>query len=97
MTSGPTLSGASSYSSASGPAREGNGTWELPFGPNHLLLNNAPNFIQRLVERWQLGGILTRMSGTPLNITSLIATMTQGASVSTPNIVGDFPKRRLNF
>src|SRR5437867_3021917 len=31
-----------------------NGTYELPFGPGRPLLGNAPRFVQRLAERWQL-------------------------------------------
>ncbi len=84
-------------------AIQSNGTWELPFGPNRLFLNNAPGFVHRLVERWQLGGIFNWISGAPLNITAPIATITQpfsttgagappACTVCTPNVVGDFPK-----
>jgi hypothetical protein len=69
-----------------------NGTVELPFGPNHAFLNHAPGFIERFVERWQLGGIFNWSSGPPLSITAPIATITQATTVTTPNIVGDFPK-----
>jgi hypothetical protein len=79
---------------------ENNGTLELPFGPGRRFLSGAPGFIQRLTERWQLGGIFSWTSGAPLTITAPIATITQAgvtltganASTSTPNIVGDFPK-----
>ena len=47
---------------------------------------------KRISRGFTLQSNYTWSRGTPLNITSLIATMTQGASVSTPNIVGDFPK-----
>src|SRR5207245_8342824 len=47
-----------------------NGTYELPFGPGRPLLSNAPRFVQRLAERWQLGGIFSWTSGAPLNITT---------------------------
>jgi len=80
-----------------------NATFELPFGPNRSFLSGGPGFVQRLVERWQLGGIFSWISGAPLNITVPIATTTQffntpagtttpACVVCTPNIVGDFPK-----
>ena len=84
-----------------------NGTLELPLGPNRKFLSNAPGFIQRLVERWQFGGIMSWVSGAPLNVMSTVATFTQAGAVagannttpavlatsnSTPNIVGAFPK-----
>jgi hypothetical protein len=45
-----------------------NGSWELPFGPDRPLLANAPGWLSRVVERWQLGGILSLSSGAPLTI-----------------------------
>ena len=73
-----------------------NGTYELPFGPGRPLLSNVPGWVQRLVERWQLGGIANVTSGQPFSVTASVATIipaTSAASnVSTPNIVGDFPK-----
>src|SRR5437773_9447858 len=69
-----------------------NGTYELPFGPGRPLFANAPGFVKRLVERWQLGGIFSYASGTPLTITAPISTITQVSAGNTPNILGDFPK-----
>ena len=80
-----------------------NGTYELPFGPGRPLLSNAPRFVQRLAERWQLGGIFSWTSGAPLNITTPLQTVTNSTSatstnpvtsvtVTTPDVVGDFPK-----
>ena len=69
-----------------------NGTYELPFGPNKTFLANAPGFVQRIVEGWQLGGLFSWVSGAPLNIVAPIGTINQITTVSTPNIVGDFPK-----
>jgi len=68
-----------------------NGTYELPFGPGRALLSGAPGWMQRLVERWQLGGILNLTSGAPFSVTAAVSTITQATSVSTPNIVGGFP------
>jgi hypothetical protein len=69
-----------------------NGTWELPLGMNHRFLSGAPAIVQRLVEQWQLGGILSWISGPPLDITAPVSVITQTTSTTTPNIVGDFPK-----
>jgi hypothetical protein len=78
-----------------------NGTFELPFGPGRPLLADAPGIIQRLVERWQFGGIFSWTSGPPLNVTAPLSTIWQVApsagdatnnSQMTPVIVGDFPK-----
>ncbi len=71
---------------------QSNGTLELPFGPNRRFLANAPGVVQRIVERWQVGGILSWFSGAPISVFAPLSTMTQATSVSTPNIVGDFPK-----
>jgi hypothetical protein len=69
-----------------------NGTFELPFGPNRLLLASSPKWIERAVERWQLGGIMNWTSGGPLNITSGLSTITQNATNMPVNVVGAFPK-----
>jgi hypothetical protein len=68
-----------------------NGTFEFPFGPGRPFLSNAPDFVTRLVEQWQLGGLFSWTSGAPLNINAPISTMTQ-ANANMPVILGDFPK-----
>src|SRR5438093_3030349 len=45
-----------------------NGTYELPFGPGHRLLGNAPGWVQQVVNKWQLGGIMNFNTGAPLNL-----------------------------
>jgi len=65
-----------------------NGTWELPFGPNRPLLANAPPIVQRMVERWQLGGVFSINSGAPLTLT---------ASASTYGIGNAFPDMLVNL
>ena len=69
-----------------------NGVLELPFGPGKALLGNAPSWVSRLVERWQLGGIFSMGSGQPLTVTAPLSTITQLTTFSTPSIVGEFPK-----
>jgi len=82
-----------------------NGTYTLPIGPGQKFLANAPGFLQRLIERWQIGGIFSWASGPPLNILAPVTTVwqftavppasplgTAAAGYNTPNIVGPFPK-----
>jgi len=68
-----------------------NGTYELPFGPNRPFLANAPGWLTRVVEQWQLGGIFNWISGAPLNLTASTSSFTQNVN-ATPIIVGNFPK-----
>jgi len=68
-----------------------NGTVELPFGPNRLLLGNSSGWLARVVERWQMGAIANWTSGSPLNITANLATFS-ASTANTPNLVGAFPK-----
>lgn len=65
-----------------------NGTFELPIGPNKLLLPNSSGWVARLVERWQLSWIANLNSGGPLNITGT-DTYVNGGRL---NIVGPFEK-----
>jgi Carboxypeptidase regulatory-like domain len=79
----------------------GNGTFELPFGPNKPFLNSGNSLVTRLVERWQLGGIFSWTSGQPLTITASNSELTWtpvpgqiaiARTSNTPLILGDFPK-----
>lgn len=47
-----------------------NGTFELPIGPNKLLLGNSSGWVARAFERWQLGLIYNLSSGAPTSITA---------------------------
>jgi hypothetical protein len=69
-----------------------NGTYEMPFGPSRRFASNAGGLAQRLIERWQLGGIFTVSTGGPLTVSAPISTITQSSAGVTPNVVGDFPK-----
>jgi len=68
-----------------------NGTFELPFGPNKLLLGGSTGWLARAVERWQFGAIANWTSGAPLNVTATVATFS-ASTANTPTIVGPFPK-----
>jgi hypothetical protein len=47
-----------------------NGTFELPIGPNKLLLGNSSGALARIVERWQTSVIYNYNSGVPVSITA---------------------------
>jgi hypothetical protein len=70
---------------------KGNGTFALPFGPNRALLNNAPAFVQRIVEGWEVSGIFSWLAGAPLTFTSPIKTLAIRANTNTADLVGAFP------
>ena len=61
-----------------------NGTFELPIGPNKLLLPNSSGWVARLIERWQTSFIVNLDSGRPGNING--STMLYAAG--SPDIVG---------
>jgi hypothetical protein len=65
-----------------------NGTFELPIGPNKLLLANSSGWLARVIERWQLSWIANLNSGAPLNITGT-DTYVNGGRL---NLVGPLPK-----
>ncbi|HEY2383738.1 MAG TPA: TonB-dependent receptor [Terriglobia bacterium] len=46
-----------------------NGTFELPVGPNRLLLRNSSGVLARIVEQWNASAIVNLVSGSPLSIT----------------------------
>jgi hypothetical protein len=56
-----------------------NGTFELPMGPNKLLMGNSSGWVARALERWQLGLIYNLSSGAPTSITA--ASMLYGNGV----------------
>ena len=70
-----------------------NGTYELPFGSGHRLLGNAPDWVQQIVNKWQLGGLMNFNSGAPLTLTTGAGVTAGTRTISNvdaqPNIVGD--------
>jgi hypothetical protein len=67
-----------------------NGTFELPFGPNKLVLPNSSGWVARLLERWQGSIILNLNTGAP---TSMTATQTLWAN-GRPDVVGPWAFRK---
>jgi len=63
-----------------------NGTYELPFGANHYVAGNAPGWVQGIVNKIQVSGIMNYTTGAPLSITG-ISTIAGGSS--NPVVVGN--------
>jgi len=61
--------------------------YELPFGKGKHFLNNSPYVVDLLLGGWQLNGITTYQTGTPVVITNSVAT-TSGAT--RPNTSGQW-------
>ncbi len=68
-----------------------NGTYELPFGLGHRLLGGAPGWVQQIVNKWQLGGIMNFNAGAPLTIAAT-GTQTISTVSAQPNIAGELPE-----
>src|SRR2546422_6740392 len=83
-----------------------NGTYELPFGTGHFLLGNAPGWVQQVVNKWQLGGIMNFNTGAPLSLTTAAAASATASAVGSttsgiqtisnvqaqPNVIATLPK-----
>ena len=69
------------------------GTWTLPFGPNRALLANAPSWVHRIVEGWDVSGVLSWTSGAPLTFSSSRQTLTNRGS-NTADLVGTLPQNQ---
>jgi hypothetical protein len=70
---------------------KGYGTWSMPFGPNRAFLANAPSFVQRIVEGWEVSGIFSLTSGDPLEFTSTRRTIGSRSNTNTADSVGALP------
>ena len=66
-----------------------NGTFMLPFGPNRALLANAHPIVSRIVENWQLSGILNWTAGAPLTLTGARSSFNSNSEV--PMLLGTLP------
>lgn len=65
-----------------------NGTFELPIGPNKLLMGNSSGWMARLVERWSTSIIFNGSSGSPSDITGNQTLYGNGR----PNVVSPYWK-----
>ncbi|MBY0373982.1 MAG: hypothetical protein K2Q23_08295, partial [Bryobacteraceae bacterium] len=60
------------------------GTFELPIGPGKKFLTRSRGPLARIVERWQIGGIVNFFSGSPISIFSGRASFNSFNAASTP-------------
>jgi len=67
-----------------------NGTFELPIGPNKLLLRNTSGWLARAIERWQTSFIASYSTGLPASITA--GNMLYASGVA--DVVGPFDLRQ---
>jgi hypothetical protein len=71
--------------------------WDIPFA------NNSPKLLKAILGGWQVSGIFTAQSGTPINFTANAAALrapgnTQRPNVSgTPKVFGDIGPGKLYF
>jgi len=68
-----------------------NGTFELPIGPNKLVLGNSSGWVARAIERWQSSLIFNWSSGLPRNVVGFQTQYAAGfgnGSVPRPDVVG---------
>jgi hypothetical protein len=68
------------------------GTYALPFGPGQTFLANAPNWLNRVVEGWDVSGIFNWSSGSPLTFETDRATLNSRNAENTPVLLGALPK-----
>jgi hypothetical protein len=73
-----------------------NGSFELPIGPNKLLLGNSSGWMARALERWQMGFIYNISAGAPR---SFLTNNNMLYANGRPNIVGpwDNPKGKITW
>jgi hypothetical protein len=63
------------------------GTWALPIGHGRPLLAGTSRWLDAIIGGWEVSGILTLQSGTPLQITQNGGTLWNGTQ--RPNLIGD--------
>ncbi|HLH29963.1 MAG TPA: carboxypeptidase regulatory-like domain-containing protein, partial [Terriglobia bacterium] len=77
----------------------GTGTYDLPFGQGRTFLGSGPAWIQRLTERWGVGGIFSFSTGAPLTFTAPITSLWQTGTANTPLALQSIPSNtgKLTF
>lgn len=73
-----------------------NAIYDLPFGRGKLLGGDVPNWADRIIGGWQLGGIMRWTSGTPITITDARGTLNRvGRSArQTPDLAISYDQLR---
>ncbi len=63
--------------------------YELPIGPGRRFWSSAPTVVARLIEGWQVNGILTLQGGQPFTPVLAVDNSNTGQFQDRPNLVGD--------
>jgi len=63
-----------------------NWLYELPFGPGRAFASGGPKIVKKLLEGWELSGVVRIQSGTPLNFSSLDTMNQNGSGIVLHNI-----------
>ena len=71
------------------------GTYSLPLGANGALFRSSPNWIQRVVEQWQFGGLMRIASGAPLQFSAGGLSNVFQTANNTANIFGAMPQGKI--
>jgi hypothetical protein len=62
------------------------GTYELPFGRNHLVGGTAPGYVNEIIGGWQISPVVTYQSGLPFTLSyQECATVIPGSAPCYPN------------
>jgi hypothetical protein len=64
----------------------------LPFGSNQMFLGDAPQWLDRGVGGWEVSGIFSWLSGSPLTFTTPLRTLGIRATANTADLVAAFPE-----
>ena len=67
------------------------GTYQLPFGPNKAYLNSG-GIMSKIMDQWQIGGILTLATGQPLALTAGGGNTFTNGGTQTASVNGVLPE-----
>jgi hypothetical protein len=63
--------------------------YEIPVGPGRSFLNSGPGVVRKMLEGWQIGGIVNWQSGQPISVTSGRSTFNNlNPGLNPANLVG---------
>jgi hypothetical protein len=73
------------------------GTYSLPFGANRAFMHGGPGWFQRVVDQWQLGGLMRMSSGSPLQFNAGGLSNVSQTANNTANIFGALPAGKVTM
>jgi hypothetical protein len=72
-----------------------NATYDLPFGNNRMFFTNAPGWLDRAINGWQVSSTASWTSGAPLSFTGTGGLYNSAAGNNTLDQVGAMPKGQV--